>query len=132
MPAGIAVRPYWSRSARARAPAAAHRPAAPQRRSQAQPRSRARAAQGDRGSEEHTSELQSQSNLACRLLLEKNKQRVSRPGSRSDGRPDATELAVEYHLLTITSASAPADLLRPVVHTTPPHIATRVAQSDTD
>src|SRR2546427_6265935 len=28
-------------------------------------------------SEEHTSELQSQSNLVCRLLLEKKKQRVS-------------------------------------------------------
>src|SRR2546430_8561680 len=33
-----------------------------------------RAAQHDRGrSEEHTSELQSQSNLVCRLLLEKKK-----------------------------------------------------------
>src|SRR2546430_9414513 len=29
-------------------------------------------------SEEHTSELQSQSNLVCRLLLEKKKKRVSR------------------------------------------------------
>src|SRR2546427_1052642 len=29
-------------------------------------------------SEEHTSELQSQSNLVCRLLLEKKKERVSR------------------------------------------------------
>src|SRR2546430_5350171 len=29
-----------------------------------------------RRSEEHTSELQSQSNLVCRLLLEKNKSRV--------------------------------------------------------
>src|SRR2546427_3401715 len=29
----------------------------------------------DRRSEEHTSELQSQSNLVCRLLLEKKKQR---------------------------------------------------------
>src|SRR2546430_13657883 len=29
-------------------------------------------------SEEHTSELQSQSNLVCRLLLEKNKQQVER------------------------------------------------------
>src|SRR2546430_11054919 len=31
-------------------------------------------------SEEHTSELQSQSNLVCRLLLEKQKQRRSTPG----------------------------------------------------
>src|SRR5688572_31964179 len=30
-------------------------------------------------SEEHTSELQSQSNLVCRLLLEKKKQRTSGP-----------------------------------------------------
>src|SRR2546430_10798317 len=30
----------------------------------------------DERSEEHTSELQSQSNLVCRLLLEKNKPRV--------------------------------------------------------
>src|SRR2546427_3296650 len=33
-------------------------------------------------SEEHTSELQSQSNLVCRLLLEKKKkQRIARPNS---------------------------------------------------
>src|SRR2546427_6476348 len=35
----------------------------------------ARAARGVRRSEEHTSELQSQSNLVCRLLLEKKKKR---------------------------------------------------------
>src|SRR2546430_4694037 len=34
------------------------------------------------GSEEHTSELQSQSNLVCRLLLEKKKKRVN---SQIDG-----------------------------------------------
>src|SRR2546427_3481964 len=34
---------------------------------------RARAGGGGRRSEEHTSELQSQSNLVCRLLLEKKK-----------------------------------------------------------
>src|SRR2546430_13665243 len=33
-------------------------------------------------SEEHTSELQSQSNLVCRLLLEKKKFRVNRPYPR--------------------------------------------------
>src|SRR2546430_8453227 len=36
-------------------------------------------------SEEHTSELQSQSNLVCRLLLEKKKKRHSAPLTR--GRP---------------------------------------------
>src|SRR2546430_3103679 len=47
---------------------------------------------GDRGtacptararSEEHTSELQSQSNLVCRLLLEKKKQHIRRPVFRT-------------------------------------------------
>src|SRR2546430_5299083 len=33
---------------------------------------------GETRSEEHTSELQSQSNLVCRLLLEKKKKRTSR------------------------------------------------------
>src|SRR2546430_9942320 len=42
-------------------------------------------------SEEHTSELQSQSNLACRLLLEKNTRtrrgpRIARPARRSRDR----------------------------------------------
>src|SRR2546427_7747157 len=32
----------------------------------------------DRRSEEHTSELQSQSNLVCRLLLEKKKKKINR------------------------------------------------------
>src|SRR2546430_13342226 len=39
---------------------------------------------GDR-SEEHTSELQSQSNLVCRLLLEKN---------TTDNRPDCPQLVI--------------------------------------
>src|SRR2546430_13455282 len=38
---------------------------------------------GDR-SEEHTSELQSQSNLVCRLLLEKKKRPVRKRGSRRE------------------------------------------------
>src|SRR2546430_4264630 len=38
-----------------------------------------RARPGSRRSEEHTSELQSQSNLVCRLLLEKKKRRTLRP-----------------------------------------------------
>src|SRR2546430_5722838 len=41
--------------------------------SQRQPPARAPRAPGARRSEEHTSELQSQSNLVCRLLLEKKK-----------------------------------------------------------
>src|SRR2546430_9469322 len=38
----------------------------------------------DRRSEEHTSELQSQSNLVCRLLLEKKKSRLH-PAQRLSG-----------------------------------------------
>src|SRR2546430_3717604 len=38
-------------------------------------------------SEEHTSELQSQSNLVCRLLLEKKKQYRTHVGPCSDGPP---------------------------------------------
>src|SRR5688572_31746091 len=33
----------------------------------------------DQRSEEHTSELQSQSNLVCRLLLEKKKKKIKKP-----------------------------------------------------
>src|SRR2546427_4606931 len=42
--------------------------------------SRAKATGGTR-SEEHTSELQSQSNLVCRLLLEKKKKNTERPAA---------------------------------------------------
>src|SRR2546430_12066205 len=41
-------------------------------------------------SEEHTSELQSQSNLVCRLLLEKKKQQPSTVPSRSNAQHDTT------------------------------------------
>src|SRR2546427_4393383 len=40
----------------------------------------ARSAGAGRRSEEHTSELQSQSNLVCRLLLEKKKKKNKREG----------------------------------------------------
>src|SRR2546430_14132312 len=39
-------------------------------------RERARGVESERRSEEHTSELQSQSNLVCRLLLEKKKKHL--------------------------------------------------------
>src|SRR2546430_5495318 len=54
-------------------------------------------------SEEHTSELQSQSNLVCRLLLEKKKKRnkMSHPGrlrdQRSDSRPVILHAATPFH-----------------------------------
>src|SRR2546430_3204499 len=49
----------------------------------------ARATRPGRRSEEHTSELQSQSNLVCRLLLEKKKRQATtrRQTSSSDRRP---------------------------------------------
>src|SRR2546430_3503144 len=40
-------------------------------------------------SEEHTSELQSQSNLVCRLLLEKKNMMRTPPAGLGAGRPDA-------------------------------------------
>src|SRR5205085_8710977 len=49
------------------------RPAAPPRRVLAALRPRMLALAAEQRSEEHTSELQSQSNLVCRLLLEKKK-----------------------------------------------------------
>src|SRR5256886_5182496 len=65
-PAGCcaAARRARARRSTGRVPGRAGRPAAPVR------------------SEEHTSELQSQSNLVCRLLLEKKKQKTKRPMSQ--------------------------------------------------
>src|SRR2546427_3644043 len=52
----------------------AHRKRCDRRRSRSlRPHLRAGSGRRDRRSEEHTSELQSQSNLVCRLLLEKKK-----------------------------------------------------------
>src|SRR2546427_6020864 len=44
-----------------------------------------------RRSEEHTSELQSQSNLVCRLLLEKKKKRIRQSYSEDRHEADVTE-----------------------------------------
>src|SRR2546430_10112396 len=44
-------------------------------------------------SEEHTSELQSQSNLVCRLLLEKKKHTTCPPSVNSDGQRVTIDLA---------------------------------------
>src|SRR2546430_5404013 len=62
-----AIRPLRARPASSAGRVAHQRARSPRSR----PRSRAR-------SEEHTSELQSQSNLVCRLLLEKKKNRQAR------------------------------------------------------
>src|SRR5256886_3631479 len=48
-------------------------------------------------SEEHTSELQSQSNLVCRLLLEKKKQTYQQAGPRHAEAPATTHLSPSPH-----------------------------------
>src|SRR2546430_12528337 len=53
----------------------------------------------ERRSEEHTSELQSQSNLVCRLLLEKKKQR---PSSNSLRYAFLTSNHYNRHLRTVS------------------------------
>src|SRR3989475_6610797 len=59
-------------------------------------------------SEEHTSELQSQSNLVCRLLLEKKKKKISHERSR---RHDRHILLCydSYHLLSMIARDSHAD-----------------------
>src|SRR2546430_4108292 len=54
-------------------------------------------------SEEHTSELQSQSNLVCRLLLEKKKHRA-RP--RPTVPPATSRKALPSHVSTLTATAA--------------------------
>src|SRR5438270_7591896 len=56
--------------------------------------------QGDARSEEHTSELQSQSNLVCRLLLEKKKELAQTDLEPPSGRRLdvlTTELGLEFY-----------------------------------
>src|SRR2546430_11226643 len=55
-------------------------------------------------SEEHTSELQSQSNLVCRLLLEKKKKNNKQPSflkSTSKQSPHSTQTTRPYILLAV-------------------------------
>src|SRR2546430_3019390 len=51
-------------------------------------------------SEEHTSELQSQSNLVCRLLLEKKK-KPTRTNSRGNIRTESSTTSVTTYLIKI-------------------------------
>src|SRR2546430_13685503 len=53
-------------------------------------------------SEEHTSELQSQSNLVCRLLLEKKKKRAAVVNVTTDDSASHTEMVIP-HLIDIAS-----------------------------
>src|SRR5205085_4649283 len=69
-------------------------------------------------SEEHTSELQSQSNLVCRLLLEKNKPspppQHTRTSRRSPGDPKPPAGRTLQRSQTARVGSAPALRPRPV------------------
>src|SRR2546430_2840941 len=55
-------------------------------------------------SEEHTSELQSQSNLVCRLLLEKKKNQELSHGQNS--RQVTHRVAVRHHRISLSSRTA--------------------------
>src|SRR3989440_1713652 len=69
-------------------------------------------------SEEHTSELQSRSDLVCRLLLEKKDQeRRLRVGTRGDG-GDAGE-ALRVHVAVVLRVRLAVDLERAPRHTLP-------------
>src|SRR2546430_13634716 len=52
-------------------------------------------------SEEHTSELQSQSNLVCRLLLEKKKKTLWIPSTASTARNQSSLLTLPTHATTM-------------------------------
>src|SRR2546430_11569594 len=56
---------------------------------------------GRRRSEEHTSELQSQSNLVCRLLLEKKKNKMHEPWQQNQDSSASDPLPATRHLPTI-------------------------------
>src|SRR2546421_2199645 len=49
-------------------------------------------------SEEHTSELQSRSDLVCRLLLEKKKKELRHHRPEFDGLPNQTNFPLSQHL----------------------------------
>src|SRR2546427_9240344 len=99
MPTACRGTTAWRRRRRQAAPPGSEAPGSPRRRERRSTGSAARGPWSAPGcssrprSEEHTSELQSQSNLVCRLLLEKKKQ--TDPASPSSTPPPyATKLAI--------------------------------------
>src|SRR5688572_31270623 len=56
-----------------------------------------RASRQDQRSEEHTSELQSQSNLVCRLLLEKKKKKKNKNNHKTKHSITSTTILTEAH-----------------------------------
>src|SRR5437016_8458122 len=67
-------------------------------------------------SEEHTSELQSLTNLVCRLLLEKKKNKATHSSGRSAAR---APLGTQRHLASRHVRRPPVSL-RDLVHSAPP------------
>src|SRR2546430_11880277 len=61
--------------------------------------------EGHRRSEEHTSELQSQSNLVCRLLLEKKKKIFTRETIKSTQTAINSPDTLSCHLIPLTAWS---------------------------
>src|SRR5438270_2162088 len=53
-------------------------------------------------SEEHTSELQSQSNLVCRLLLEKKKKKKKKRKKTRQKKADQVQTADHTHVVTLS------------------------------
>src|SRR2546430_3998545 len=74
-------------------------------------------------SEEHTSELQSQSNLVCRLLLEKKTQRHSIAPRRRARRALAPAPPNTAPLTAVGAGTQPPPARRPSQPHEPPHVA---------
>src|SRR2546427_3074378 len=86
----------------------------------------ARAALGR--SEEHTSELQSQSNLVCRLLLEKKKKQLLKHGNGQSGGEDPPARNHARVGTRVAAAAGPLPAPAPPQHPRPlptPHAAAR-------
>src|SRR5256886_3590529 len=71
-------------------------------------------------SEEHTSELQSQSNLVCRLLLEKKKTKTHPGGLDQDAaghlsNPNLRIMNIAYHTCISSALPRPASRTRPAL-----------------
>src|SRR5262249_19206419 len=69
-------------------------------------RTRQRAREARRGSEEHTSELQSLTNLVCRLLLEKKKTRIQTRLSAAPTQPPVGAAAILLRVRLVLRARA--------------------------
>src|SRR2546430_2466227 len=85
-------------------------------------------------SEEHTSELQSQSNLVCRLLLEKKKNRLlyHRPPARSGGYAPRAGAAVQAGAhYALRARFCRRRCVAPCASEGWRHVATRAHASDT-